>query len=208
MQNKKILGAILVVVALFVGVYTFGRAMYENPGTEDSGLVAQGSMVEAYTISDTTPPAPEALPSRLEIPEIGVDAHVQHLGITSSGLMAVPSNFTDVGWYKYGPTPGERGSAVIAGHQNNAMGLDGVFQPLEKLEVGDDVYVVSESGEKLHFRVRRVELHPYDLKGPQLEEIFQDTSGTYLNLITCAGNWIQEIKTNDLRLVVYTELVE
>lgn len=210
MSKRKIIGSIIVVVALFLFAFTLGRAFYYSPGSEDVGLAVAN--LNPSSVINGNPPLneidPEDKPAILEIPKIGVKTDVQHVGVTESGLMGVPSNFTDTGWYKYGPVPGQPGSSVIAGHQDNAMGTPAVFFELEKLVVGDDIYITSEDGTKLHFKVRKTETVPYNLSGPKLEEIFQGQGGRYLNLITCAGNWLQSAKTNDLRLIVYTELVE
>jgi LPXTG-site transpeptidase (sortase) family protein len=164
-------------------------------------------MVLAKTISGTAEESNEPLPSRLVIPKLGIDADVQHLGVTPHGLMAAPKNFTDVSWYKLGTVPGARGSAVMAGHEDNAISLDGVFKHLDELEVGDEVRVVRQDGSALRFRVIKKEIQPYNLTGPTLSEIFTRSDGRYLNLITCAGEWLPEAHTNDRRLIVYTELV-
>ena len=146
------------------------------------------------------------MPVKLLIPKLEIDTDVQHVGVTKSGNMAAPNNFVDVGWWKYGTIPGEKGSAVMAGHEDNALSLDGVFKRLGDLEKGDDVYVVDKSGEKKHFRVIDTEIYPYN--DAPLDKIFHTDDSSYLVLITCAGDWIPEAKTNDKRLVVYAELVE
>jgi LPXTG-site transpeptidase (sortase) family protein len=147
------------------------------------------------------------LPSTLLIPALGVNAKVQALGITKKGNMGAPSNFTDVSWFKLGTVPGQVGSAVMAGHEDNALSLDGVFKHLEDLKTGDDVYVVRKDGKKLHFKVVDKKIYPYNLTGPELEKVYNADDAARLNLITCTGNWVQSIKTNDKRLVVFTKLV-
>lgn len=145
-------------------------------------------------------------PSRLLIPSIKVDAHVQHVGINSKGNMSTPTNFTDVAWYKPGTTPGQSGSAVMAGHVDNGLGLKGVFKNLNQLNVGDDVYVQQKDGTRLHFVVEHIKSYPYtDIPAA---EIFGATDGKRLNLITCLGEWLANQKTYSERLVVYTRLVE
>jgi sortase (surface protein transpeptidase) len=147
----------------------------------------------------------DLVPERLKISKIGVDANVQQVGLTAKGNMGVPTNFTDAGWYKYGVAPGEIGSAVMAGHVDNALGLDGVFKHLSDLRPGDEITVSSVSGKELTFKVTRVESYPYDQV--PAEGIFNDGSGAHLNLITCDGNWVQPAKNYDRRLVVYSDLV-
>ncbi len=143
-------------------------------------------------------------PVRLIIPALAIDAHVQEVGINGKGNMAVPSNYTDVAWYKYGPTPGEIGSAVIGGHVDNALGLAGVFKRLEGIQIGDDIYIDTKSGKRLHFIVRNVESYHYTQVPTELLFNLDDTAR--LNLVTCGGSWVKEDETYSQRLVVYTEL--
>lgn len=162
--------------------------------------------------SDITPPAQNqasvasslSAPVRLTIPSLGIDAHVQPVGITASGNMAVPTNFTDVGWYKYGALPGQQGSAVMDGHVDNALSLPGVFKHLTAINVGDDIYIEERDGQKLHFVVYDIETYPY--RAVPMETVFAATSSSNLNLITCQGSWLQSGRTYDHRVVVYARL--
>lgn len=56
-------------------------------------------------------------PVGLRITRISVDAHVEPHGVDpETGQMDVPNNVTEVGWYEFGPKPGQAGSAVLAAH--------------------------------------------------------------------------------------------
>lgn len=149
--------------------------------------------------------APGDVPRRLSIPALGIDANVQEVGVTAAGNMATPNNFVDVGWYKYGTLPGLRGSAVVAGHVDNGLGLSGVFKNLSDLQIGDDVFVVNENGDELLFRVVEIQKYPYTLVPGEV--LFSRSDSERLNLITCEGAWLHGERTYDQRLVVYTELV-
>ena len=46
----------------------------------------------------------------------------------------------------------------------------------------------------------------YSPQDAPIQEIFGNEAGTYLNLITCAGDWIASQHQTTLRLVVYTTL--
>jgi hypothetical protein len=63
-------------------------------------------------------PMSRALPVRITIPRIHVDAPVEPLGQNPDGTVEVPTLTRPnlAGWYKYGPTPGQRGAAVVLGH--------------------------------------------------------------------------------------------
>jgi sortase A len=142
--------------------------------------------------------------AQLSIPKIGVTAHIQNVGITKKGNIGTPNNFTDVGWYKYGPLPGDAGTAIIDGHVDNGFALPGVFKHLSDLKLGDDVYVTTHEGKILHFVVTNIATYDYDAP---TNEIFTQSKNPTLLLITCAGTWVDEIGTHNKRLVVTTGLV-
>ncbi len=147
-------------------------------------------------------------PVRLIIPAIAINAPVEWVGTQHNADLATPTQnpWQDVGWYNLGPHPGERGSAVIDGHLDRPGGFPAVFWRLRDLHVGDEVLVKNTSGKTLRFQVTRIELYP-----PQdapIQDIFGNWGGTYLNLITCAGDWIPSQHQTNLRLVVYTSLTK
>lgn len=145
-------------------------------------------------------------PAHLLIPGIGVDAPVETIGLLANGDLATPAQhpWEDVGWYHLGPHPGQMGSAVIVGHLDRPGGAPAVFWKLRTMHPGDDVMVVNEDGTIRHFRVTQVAAYPPD-QAP-LQAIFGNASGKFLNLITCAGDWIPSEHQTTLRLVVYTTL--
>ncbi|MES2437010.1 MAG: class F sortase [Patescibacteria group bacterium] len=144
-------------------------------------------------------------PYRLIIPSIELNAGVQHVGINQKGNMANPAGFKDVGWYKYGPIPGQKGSAVIAGHFDNGLGLPAVFYELNELQVGDDIYVQDEDGKKLLFKIIQTKQYDY-MDTAASQEVFKSSDKVMLNLITCDGTWIKDQKTYTKRFVVFAEL--
>jgi sortase (surface protein transpeptidase) len=156
--------------------------------------------------SPTSTATPTANPMHLLIPAIGVNALVESVGVQSNGDLATPtgSPWEDVGWYNGGPRPGERGSAVIDGHVDRPGGLPAVFWYLRNLKVGDTVQVSDSAGNTLQFHVTRLAF--YRPQEAPLQDIFGNQGGTYLNLITCAGDWIPSQHQTTLRLVVYTAL--
>ncbi len=149
-----------------------------------------------------------SVPARLIIPSIGVDAPVENVNIQSNGDLGTPvqNQWEGTGWYSNGPRPGQAGSAVIDGHLDRPGGYPAVFWYLRNVQVGDTITVVDTNGKTLRFRVTRTAAYP-PLAAP-LQEIFGDTGGTYLNLITCAGTWIPTQHQTTLRLVVYSTLIQ
>lgn len=213
LTQKKIIGIGLTALGVIFAGMVIVRSLYWSPDTDLTPTgTATSSVVAGGIVSDNKPPASEpkpsssTLPDRFQIPKLGVDADVQHVGVKANNQMANPSNFTDVGWFKGGTIPGNVGSAVIAGHVDNALALDGVFKELGALKPGDEVIVTRRDGTKLTFRVD--ELKYYHYQNTPNEKVFASSDGkAHLNLVTCAGTWIKEAKSYDQRLVVYTTLV-
>jgi LPXTG-site transpeptidase (sortase) family protein len=230
-NNKRKIGIVLVAAAVLVFSYTIAHSVFYTT-SGDSGVdpIVNTANVEASTVTSssiggtaenpvidsqnpqsptsaekTLSEVPSKHPQRLIIPKLDIDAKILDMGINAAGNMDAPHNFVDVGWFKLGTVPGEIGSSVIDGHEDNGLSLDGVFKHLEDLRPGDDVYVVQADGKKLHFKVEVSEIYPYN--NAPLQKIFARADKARLNLITCAGSWLKEAKTNDKRLVVYTVLV-
>jgi len=147
-------------------------------------------------------------PVRLIIPALAINAPVEGVGTQPNADLATPTQnpWQDVGWYNLGPHPGERGSAVIDGHLDRPGGFPAVFWHLRDLHVGDEVLVKNTSGKTIRFQVTRIEF--YAPQDAPIQDIFGNWGGTYLNLITCAGDWIPSQHQTNLRLVVYTSLAK
>ncbi len=171
-----------------------------------TAMVALALTVAGLSLASTTAsPAPPPL-GRLLIPALGINTPIESVGVRRDGTMETPGQrpWNDVGWYNAGPRPGEQGSAVIAGHLDRPGGNPAVFWRLRNLHVGDDVLVVDAHGKTLRFHVTRIGLYP-----PQdapVQDIFGNTAGSFLNLTTCAGDWIPTEHQTALREVVYTAL--
>ncbi|HEV8677623.1 MAG TPA: class F sortase [Candidatus Paceibacterota bacterium] len=204
-DSKKFIALAIVLCAAGIFSYTFlHAAVYTaNPDDLDSGIAPAG--MPAALLSDAATSSAEAgVPVRLRIPKIGVDANVVDVGLGKTGNMAVPYTFTDVGWYRYGPKPGQVGSAVIDGHVDNGLGTPAVFINLTRLEPGDDLYIDTKAGETLHFKVE--ETAAYAVADVPLQKVFNRNDMPRLTLITCEGTWEPGQKMYDERRVVYAVL--
>jgi len=143
------------------------------------------------------------LPSRIKIPMIGVDALIEHTGLTPQGAMDVPDNPYNAAWFNRGPVPGGSGSAVISGHYGWKNNIPAVFDNLYKLKIGDEIYIENESGLITTFIVR--DLRTYDQKD-DASDVFGSSDGrAHLNLVTCKGVWDKIKKSYSQRLVVFSD---
>jgi hypothetical protein len=85
---------------------------------------------------DEVTAVPRATPLHMSIPSIRVDTPLVRLGLNPDRTLQVPIDFSVAGWYALGPSPGEQGPAVIAGHVDSKRG-PAVFFRLGELEPGE-----------------------------------------------------------------------
>ncbi|WP_406042548.1 sortase [Micromonospora sp. NBC_00898] len=86
------------------------------------------------------PDRPAGAPDRVRVPRIGVDSPLTVLGLDRAGALVPPADFARAGWYGGGPSPGDPGPAVLAGHLDSRAG-PAVFAHLGELRPGDRVEV-------------------------------------------------------------------
>jgi hypothetical protein len=145
-------------------------------------------------------------PVRIQIPAAWVDARIRTVGVTPDGQMEAPTDFWEVGWYRYGARPGDPGKSVMAGHLDSQTGA-AVFYEIGALQPGDEIRILlgGPDGERI-YHVREVAM--YHVDDAPLDRIFGPSDSSELILITCGGEW----RGNDAggyaeRIVVYAEMV-
>lgn len=162
--------------------------------------------VESVSSDATTtgPIAPASEPVRLRIPSLSIDAAFETpLGLNDDGSVGVPVAFDTVGWYKYGPTPGELGPAVILGHVDSYKGA-AVFYHLGQLKEGDTVEVERADGSTAVFEVtgyERVAQSEFPM-----DRVYGNIPYSGIRLITCSGTYNRETHRYDRNLIVYGKL--
>lgn len=188
---------IISLCATFVLLYSFAPRVVTPPEVARS---------EAKNPPSSAPDTPIASrPRQLTIRSIDVSATIRAAGLTSAGDMDINDNPNELAWYKFGPKPGEAGSAVIAGHYGWKSGKPSVFNDLSKLDKGDEMTVKDEAGRTMIFAVTRTAA--YD-PNQDATDVFKSNDGTArLNVITCQGTWNNSEQTYSKRLVVFTEFV-
>jgi sortase (surface protein transpeptidase) len=149
-------------------------------------------------------PAARSLPVTLSIPAIGLTVALSQLGLNPNGTVEVPTNFQEPGWYRYGPAPGQLGSAVILGHVDSYLG-PAVFFKLRALRPGDQVEVALADGVTTHFVVRQVAMYT-KAHFPTLL-VYGSHGYSGLQLVTCGGVFDTQTRSYLSNVVVYTSLV-
>ncbi len=206
-NRKVILAGFLAGISVAIIIFSRGAAQEKEPAPKPD---AQKEIDAAEDLPPTAafysfkPLETDALPERLIIPSLSIDAPVREVGLTSDGSLDVVRSYTEVGWYKDGAYPGAVGNAVIEGHfdTDDRAHPQAIFFYLNQLAPGEEVDIIDAESRILKFAVAEVRRYPYDVKP---SEIFGPSSESRLNLITCNGRWIKEKRVYDERLVVVTK---
>jgi len=171
--------------------------------SQPSKNLIEGKAAESIKSTAFKEQASSILAIRLKIPKINLNAAIESVGLTPDGAMDAPKGPTNTAWFNLGPSPGEKGSAVIDGHFGWYNGKPAVFDDLNKLQKGDKLYVEDETGASTTFVVRMS--RSYDPKADATDVFGSDDGKAHLNLITCEGVWDKATKSYSNRLVVFSD---
>lgn len=166
--------------------------------------VAEAPVVEVKTTTVNT--FKRSAPTKLHIPKINLETtFVPPLWLNADKTVSVPGNYTEVGWYKGGVSPGEIGSAVILGHVDSYEG-PAVFYSLGQLKAGDEIEVTREDSTTALFVVDELKRYPQDSFPTEL--VYGKTNTATLKLVTCTGIFNKGQQRYSHNLVVYAHLKE
>ncbi|MCX5416093.1 class F sortase [Streptomyces sp. NBC_00059] len=157
------------------------------------------------THAPRSPEVPKApAPTRLVVPSLGIDSGLLRLGLNQDGTVEVPpaDEGMTAGWYAGGAVPGERGAAVLIGHNDTRFGK-AVFHDLHTIAEGADIAVSDGAGEEIHFEVTGTET--VSKKAFPTQKVYGATDERVLRLITCDGAFDAEGHPVD-NLIVYAKL--
>lgn len=200
------LAAALCVAGLAVAVSALTRHGSSPPGAAMQVPTTVKTSVPKLTSDGRAPALSRSQPLRLRIPAIGVNAPVVEVGLDSDGTVQVPplDRRNLLGWYKYGPTPGQRGASVILGHVDSVTGAS-VFFHLKDLHKGDMVYVTLADGKTAAFAVDGLQNTPKTTF--PTGAVYGKLSYPGLRLITCGGAFDQATGHYLDNIIVYAHLM-
>jgi hypothetical protein len=148
------------------------------------------------------PPAkpliPTSPPVQLIIPAMNVHHAVEAVGVDLYGVIDLPADAWDAGWYNGSPVPGAPGDAVIEGHAGYP-GQPMLFGRLYTLRPGDRIVVVLADGSQRLFIVVSMESLPVGAVPSGLAEPYGPAR---LTLFTCTGSFDKNTYSYSKRLIV------
>jgi hypothetical protein len=200
--------ALLIVVTLVFswsdGVHS-GRPFDAIEPTQSVALIAPAvNDISPPRLFQVTPaehpqaPIPTAPPVQLLIASMDVHRAVEAVGLNRRGVMNLPVNWWNAGWYKGGPVPGAPGDAVIEGHAGYPD-EPLIFGRLATLRPGDKIVVVLADGSRHLFLVASMKKVAVGSAPPGMAEPYGPPR---LTLITCAGSFDKDHFSYSQRLVV------
>jgi len=140
------------------------------------------------------------------IPTISVWAMVKSVGVNSKNQIEAPGNVHETGWYTDSAKPGQDGAILIDGHVSS-WETHGVFYDLKSLKSGDEVIIERGDGAKFSYKVVKSQTYPADNVDMQAALTPINPARPGLNLITCAGEVIEDTNEFSERIVVFTEQI-
>ena len=182
-------------------------------------LVLAGCSNAAPTAAPAPTPAEQApAPVAVAIPSLNVWSTLTRTGLNPDRSPQVPP-VTEPGqasWATWSPRPGEPGPAVLYGHvdgeQGGRRGVPGVFHRLTDLAPGDEVVVAREGGSRAVFAVTAVRTWPKAAldtgrSGERVaREVYGDTPGPELRLVSCGGVFDRAARSYDGQVVAFARL--
>ena len=153
---------------------------------------SSGAIVSSRALIPTAPPV------QILIPLLRVHRTVEAVGTNRSGVMDLPTNGWNAGWYKAGPVPGAPGDAVIEGHAgypDQPM----IFGKLSTLKAGDQIVVVLADKSQRLFVVVSATSIPVGSAPPDFASPY---GAPRLTLVTCSGDFDATTHTYSRRMVL------
>jgi len=145
-------------------------------------------------------------PTRVTVPDLGIDMPVEPHGRDADGQMSLPDSPFDAGWYEFGSAPNSgTGNTIIAAHVDDRVEGVGPFAQLRGAQPGTRVRVTDAEGTRHIYEIVSVE--KLDKGEVPWGRYFQTFGPEKLILVTCGGDFIEEIRNYTDNYIVTAEKV-
>ncbi|AIR98575.1 class F sortase [Streptomyces glaucescens] len=191
---------------LLLGLWLWGREVTDvrhgisGPKTGDMAAVGRPPDVR---LPPARSPLGEALPQRLDIPGLGIQAPVVARGLDGRGAVDPPPYDQPgvVGWYAAGAAPGAAGTALLVGHVDTET-RPAVFYKLSALRAGQTIRVVRADGQVAEFTVDDIQVLTRDRFDARQAYGPRHEGRAELRLITCGGSFDRSSRSYTANVIV------
>ncbi|MFD0318694.1 class F sortase [Streptomyces flavalbus] len=175
-----------------------------QPATAAAADAGERSAPDTFQVA--VQPLPYAVPDRVRIPAIQVDAPVMPVGLDAAGWVDAPppEDPNLAGWFTGAVSPGEKGTAVVVGHVDNKQG-PAVFYGLGALKKGSHVEVSRQDGKTALFEIYGIEV--FEKNNFPGDRVYGSKGAAELRVITCGGGFSKQ-NGYDGNVVVFARLTE
>jgi len=202
--GRHAFGVAAAVVLLSAGLTGCGGS--DAPKNTGGGDKAAAPAPSSTAKTVNKPFTDKVVPTRVAVPRLKINAPVEEVGLSKDGSVETPTLDEPqmTGWYNRGPTPGQKGPAVILGHIDTAKTGPAVFYKLKDLKAGDKVTVTRKDGSQADFTVQKLE----DVSKEQFpsQKVYGDLTYSGLRLITCGGAFDKSKGSYEDNTIVFAKL--
>ncbi|MEU8774024.1 class F sortase [Streptomyces sp. NPDC048606] len=185
---------------LVLGLWLWGKEITGVPAGTPAG---QAAAPPAAGLPVAHVPLSAAMPARVDVPAMGVQAPVIARGLDAEGAIDPPPYELPgtVGWWGAGPAPGAAGAALMVGHVDTKS-KPAVFYGLSALRPGEKIRVSRADGTVAEFTVEDVRVHERAGFDPQAAYGPRVKGRAELRLVTCGGSYDKAAKRYSANVVV------
>jgi LPXTG-site transpeptidase (sortase) family protein len=199
-------GVIALVLLTGLALIRNGSGEFDVGPPQPASAAAADSAVSTGTFGQAAQPLPYAVPNRVRIPAIQVDAPMIPVGLDAEGWVDAPpaEDPNLAGWFTGAVSPGEKGTAVVVGHVDNQQG-PAVFYGLGALKKGNRVEIARGDGKTAVFEIYGIEV--FEKNNFPGDRVYASKGAPELRVITCGGGFSQQ-NGYDGNVVAFARLVE
>jgi sortase (surface protein transpeptidase) len=191
---------------LLLGLWLWGQDLTDirqgisAPATGDMAAVGRPPEAE---LPPAAKPLGNALPQRIDIPQLAVQAPVVARTLDTQGAIDPPpfDQAGVVGWYEGGVRPGAAGTALMVGHVDTET-RPAVFYKLSTLRPGQTIRVIRDDGKVAEFTVDDVRVLTRAHFDAQQAYGTRQSGRAELRLITCGGTFDRTSRSYTANVIV------
>ncbi|MYS93024.1 MULTISPECIES: class F sortase [Streptomyces] len=193
-------------VALLLGLWLWGREVTDvrhGISAPTTGDMAAAGRPPDVKLPPEHRPLGDALPQRVDIPGLGVQAPVVARGLDARGALDPPPYDQPgvVGWYAGGVAPGAPGTALMVGHVDTDT-RPAVFYKVSAMRPGQTIRVFRADAKVAEFTVESVQVLTRD--GFDAHQAYgpRESGRAELRLVTCGGSFDRTTRSYTANVVV------
>ncbi len=152
--------------------------------------VPSASVTPLVTATASPPPeVPDEPPVSVTLASLGLTLPILGVGLAADGQMELPPNPSEVGWYRFGPSPTTtEGAVVLAAHVDSRTYGAGPLARLGAIVPGSTITVATATRTVSYTVTDVISVLKSEL---DLDLVFDRSGPPRLHLVTCGGEYVR-----------------